>query len=274
MPRSYNLFLTLIFLAILASCTEQKPLLKYQTELDPNKSYDVIIMAGQSNMVGLGDVTTLENDSLPDNIIYINHGTDTNLDILHNTFGPEVSLSQYLSRRFPKRDFILLKYAIGGSSIQDWLDLTLPKNTKKKISKKYLSKLNTFTEENLKGINHKVIALLWTQGETDAMSEELSLAYERYFSQLITDFREAQKNKNLPVIYSEVSATEVNAKAKQLLNKSLLKISKTIPNTYFTRTNDLKMQSDNLHYTESSLLILGERFGTILENVIVLERDN
>jgi hypothetical protein len=267
-----NYILLLVILSILSfSCKKDSPTLQNHTILDPSKQYDVIIMAGQSNMVGLGKLEELVNDTIPNNVVYFNHGTDTEFKVLESTFGPEVSLSQYLKNRFPERNFILVKYAIGGSSIKDWISLNEENNIK---SSPLFDKLIDYTEENLKGQKYQVRALLWSQGETEALSDELSLNYGNYFSKLIEKFRLNFNDNNLPVIYTEISAKAVKPSAKEILNKSLFNISKTIHKTYFTRTKDLKLKSDSLHYSNSALLKLGERFGTILENVLVLERDN
>jgi Carbohydrate esterase, sialic acid-specific acetylesterase len=268
----FNNILLLVFISTFSlSCKKNNPSLKNQSVLNPSKQYDVIIMAGQSNMVGLGKIEMLKNDTIPDNVIYFNHGTDTDYKVLESTFGPEVSLSQYLKNRFPERNFILVKYAIGGSSIKDWVTLN---SEKEETSSLLLEKLFNYTRERLKDQNYRIRALLWSQGETEALSDELSLNYGNYFTKLIEQFRLNFNNKDLPIIYTEISAKAVKPSAKEILNTSLFNISKTIPNTYFTRTNDLKLQSDSLHYSNSALLKLGERFGTILENVLVLERDN
>ncbi|WP_439151225.1 sialate O-acetylesterase [Winogradskyella sp.] len=274
MWRTHYILILVVILTFSISCKEDKSSIINKTQLDKTKFYDVVIMAGQSNMVGLGDLKELENDTLPNNIVYINHGTDTEFNILTNTFGPEISLSQYLNKRFPNRNFILIKYAIGGSSIKDWVDIDGLNRDNNQSTGHLLDELKSFTDDILNGYNHRVCALLWSQGETDATSETLSRDYEAYFMQLISQTRSKFNNNNLPIIYTELSAKAVKPNAKEILNTSLLRISKTIPHTYYTRTNDLKLQSDSLHYSESALLKLGKRFGTILENVLVIERDN
>ncbi len=262
--------LTINSLILLVSCNQVDPQLHYKTELDPSKEYHVILMAGQSNMVGLGDIKKLKNDTLPDNIIYFNHGTNTNLEVLHHTFGPEVGLSKYLNKYFPDLNFVLVKYAIGGSAIEEWVSL----NTYETATTDYYSEFKAFSESKLKGFNTKITAFLWMQGETDILKLENSLAYERHFVNLITTVRKDFNDNSLPIIYGEVSSSTDVPEAKKILNNSQLNISKTLNDTYYIRTNDLEMNNDNVHFSDSALQEFGYRFGSVLENIIVLERDN
>jgi hypothetical protein len=265
-----KLLLTITTLILLVSCNQGKPQLHYKTELDPSKEYHVILMAGQSNMVGLGDIKKLKNDTLPDNIIYFNHGTNTNLEVLHDTFGPEVGLSRYLNKHFPYLNFVLVKYAIGGSAIKEWVSVD-PSETQ---SKEYYSDFKAFSKSKLKGFNTKITAFLWMQGETDIRKLENSLAYETHFEKLISRIRKDFNNDSLPIIYGEVSSSTKVPEAKRTLNNSQLNTSKTINNTYYITTSDLEMSNDNVHFSDSALQEFGSRFGAVLENIIVLERDN
>jgi hypothetical protein len=265
-----KLLLTINFLILLMSCNQDKPRLHYKSELDALKKYHVILMAGQSNMVGLGDIKNLKNDTLPDNIVYFNHGTNTSLKVLHHNFGPEVGLSWYLNKHFPDLNFVLVKYAIGGSEIEEWVSIDPDEAT----SKLYYSEFKAFSESKLKGFNTKITAFLWMQGEDDILKLKNSLAYERHFLNLITTIRKDFNDNSLPIIYGEVSSSTDIPEAKKILNNSQLNISKTINDTYYIRTSDLEMNVDNVHFSNAALQEFGNRFGSVLENIIVLERDN
>jgi hypothetical protein len=45
-------------------------------------------------------------------------------------------------------------------------------------------------------------------------------------------------------------------------------------NTFYIRTSDLEMDDDKVHFSDSALIEFGSRFGSVLENLIVLERNN
>ncbi len=81
----------------------------------------VFVLAGQSNMVGQGDVAKLSEDlkQLPPNILlYLNGERADFAD--RNHFGPEIGFAHEMSRAHPREAIILIKFAVGGSSLLAW----------------------------------------------------------------------------------------------------------------------------------------------------------
>ena len=102
--------ITILSLAILLGCAENQ---------SKQEVYDVILMGGQSNMVGLAKQDTTQKWSFP-NITYHDFGFRFNLINPDDNLGPEVGLATELNKHFPDRKFILIKYAIGGASLLYW----------------------------------------------------------------------------------------------------------------------------------------------------------
>lgn len=103
------------------------------------RSAKVIVLAGQSNAVGVGHVKCLKR-SFTDakikeyfngyeniKINYYSHDkksdgftiTTTNCTELHkDTIGPEVGMAEYLNGKFPDEEYFIVKFAVGGASLR------------------------------------------------------------------------------------------------------------------------------------------------------------
>lgn len=81
----------------------------------------VIVLAGQSNMMGKGKTQELPADyrNMPTNVRYFYQGREHKL-AQFALFGPEVSLAHSLARQYPNDRIILVKQAASGSLIQQW----------------------------------------------------------------------------------------------------------------------------------------------------------
>jgi hypothetical protein len=260
-----KLILVLKFLILLLSCNNDKPKLKYNKDLDKSKEYYVVLMAGQSNMVGLGEVKDLDNCYLPNNVSYFNYSTNSHLKEFSNYyFGPEVGLAKRLNKEFPNLNFIFVKFAIGSSSINEWLP-----NVESKIYRKVdfgdlYDKFYKMTDSVTKNFNTKTLALLWMQGETDARYKSTSDDYENNFKLFISKVRKDYNNHNLPIVFGKVNPYSENHKYVSQIQLAQKNIINSLPNTYMIETETLDKQKDNVHYSSSGLLKLGEAYGDVL----------
>ncbi len=91
-------------------CKTSAPTLRYSSNPKKNITYHVILMGGQSNMVGQGRITDLEEAKLPRQVKYFNFGRSASLKQHTDTFGPEVGIARVLSQEFPDEHFLLIKY--------------------------------------------------------------------------------------------------------------------------------------------------------------------
>ena len=107
------------------------------------KKATILILAGQSNAVGVGHVQYLPKYYSPEKIAefeagypsvrinYFSHDKKSNgfvptglncTEQSKNTLGPEVGMAEYLHGRYPDEEFFIIKCAVGGVSMwRDWL---------------------------------------------------------------------------------------------------------------------------------------------------------
>ena len=248
--------------------------LKLSTEAskDSAQVYNLIILAGQSNMVGSGKKDQIQVPFISDNITYYNYGKRMNLQIVsEDTFGPEIGIMEQLSIKFPNKKFIILKYAVGGASMYGWS----PERDEKKVEKmghphfgKMSDSLFKYTDLAIKGKITEPIAFVWMQGETDARFEIAGQEYASNFQKLIEKVRKEYHKEDLPIIFGKVNPIASRYPGLLALQSSQRYIAKNIANTYVVDTDGLEKRSDSLHYSSEGLLGLGERFGKILVKII------
>ena len=244
--------------------------LKYMNKLDYNIKYDVILLGGQSNMLGVGRVAELEDIYLPANITYLNYGLCSRLLKHPDWFGPEVGLSRVLKKEFPERNFLLIKYAIGGSSLYDWSPNYDPDKSKLTSHPEFGNLFDSFINEvdSLSQIyNFNIIGMLLMQGEEDSKKTEVAEKYLTNFMNLINSFREEVNTPNLPFIFGAINPPLSKFPAANQVRAAQIQVLQEIKDTYIIETSDLS-KSDSVHYDAEGLLKLGSRFGECLVKII------
>jgi hypothetical protein len=267
-PMNTKKVMTLRFLFIalstifLWSCTST-PKIRYADGLSDHLEYDVILMGGQSNMVGQGKLTDLEPMSFS-NVTFFDLGLNPSLTPPQGNFGPEVGLSMELSKNYPNKRFLLIKYAIGGASLLDWspnYDQQKAEITGHPEFGNMYKKLIMLTDSLTKGHQVKVRALLWMQGERDARIPEAGVNYYNNFELLINSIRKDLKSPDLPVIFGKVNPPPDRYPALDTVVGAQMRISQELPNTYLIDTDDLEKWEDDLHYSSNGQIDLGVKFG-------------
>jgi hypothetical protein len=229
-------------------------------DLPSKQNVWAFLMAGQSNMAGRGTVEP--SDTIPDpRILTIDQKnqivvakeplhyyepTRTGLDC-------GLSFARTLLKSLPDNVTILLvPTAVGGSSIQQWLedstwrDVKLLSNAKEKTT--IASKVGVF-----KGI-------LWHQGEANANTIDDIEKHPARLRALASILRDITGIKNLPFLIGELGSFSDNAKLFQKLNDQLHAYSKTDKNSVVVSTSDLPHKGDNLHFNSEAQRKMGERF--------------
>lgn len=254
----------------LSQSTEQKN--EITSREQRNEVYRLILLAGQSNMVGGAQKSQITLPKISDNIVYYNYGKRMNLEnVSDDTFGPELGIMEELTKHFPNEKFIILKYAIGGASMYGWS----PDRDKEKVKAmghphfgKMSDSLFKYTALALK--DKKVIptAFVWMQGETDAKYELAGKEYASNFQKLIEAVRKEYHDQELAIIFGKVNPIASRYPGLLAVQSSQRSIAKDIANTYLVETDGLEKRSDSLHYSSKGLLGLGHRFGKIIVKVI------
>lgn len=246
--------------------------------LRDDTEYYVVLLAGQSNMLGLGEVSALDQSEqqLPTNIKYFNFGREGRLNYQPQKFGPELSFARELHASFPDKHFALIKYAIGSSSLLDWS----PSWTYEKaqitghphygpLYEDFMEKVRRITDEK----NVKFLGLLWMQGEKDASYPEVGREYYDNLSVFLTRLRAEINRPDLPVLLGRVNPPPEEFPAVGMVQSAQEEASQELKNVYLVGTDGLAKLDDNLHYNTQGQLELGRRFAQALQEVITEHPD-
>jgi len=278
--------------------------LPIEVEKDPENTAKVIILGGQSNAVGSSSISHLPNKFSEDKykeyingyenvkILYrctstgrenlaLSNFSDTFVNVkagqgyLTSNFGPELGLAEYLSKVYPDETFYIIKYAIGGCSMSGYWNVEKEENQKG---------LNNFKEtvdlglSQLKeqGLDPKIVAFLWMQGESDGGSLPGARKYYDLQVGLIDHIREVYapyaSNKGIAFVDAEISDCGV-WNFYMSINSVKRDIEKLSPLNYLIDTNGnglttLYENNDPAHYDSDSMIWLGQLFGEELTKVL------
>ena len=241
--------------------TRNFPILEEKvTDMPPKDKVWIFLMAGQSNMAGRGFVEpsdTVTNKRIltinPDiQVVYAKEPLHfyepqrTGLDC-------GVSFGRTLLQNVPDDvSILLIPTAVGGSSIQQWLedstyrDVKLMSNFKEKV--KFSNNFGT-----IKGI-------LWHQGEANAYTDDDIRLHAERLTRLFKIFRSITHNERLPILAGELSAFSANNKNQQLLNAAIREVVQKDAHAALISTQDLKPNADNIHFNSEGQRTMGERF--------------
>ncbi len=215
-------------------------------------------------MVGHGKVSDLDSKNLPPNITYHNFGLSSQLEKLPNAFGPEVGLAQVLNDSFPNQPTVLIKYAVGGSSLLDWspnYDSVQANVTGHPQFGALYDSLMMRVDSVSRRVPLRPVAFLWMQGERDAKIAAAGQHYYRNFTTLINRLRHDLEAEELPVLIGQINPPTEAYPARQQVRRAQDSVVATVSNTVLVRTDDLDKWDDHLHYSSVGQQELGRRFG-------------
>ncbi len=231
---SLLLLLLLAALAPLAGCNGKSkengtdPKEETTVETEKQKNIDVVILAGQSNAVGVGHSAYLPRHFGGDELkrfrkgyeditirYYAHNHENAGFDpvtlgcaeLNRDTFGPEVGMADYFTQQAPGRQVVIVKFAVGSTSLHhDWAspedryqtaeDGTLVRPVGGDFNREAgwcLDGLYALLHESLSaleadGYEPTVRGFCWMQGENDAITEEHTVAYPDRFRRMLASF--------------------------------------------------------------------------------------
>ena len=230
----------------------------------------VFVLAGQSNMVGHGRTEDLraEQLTLPPNVTLF-LGAQESLPATRARFGPELTFAKVLADNAPERRYLLVKYAIGGTSLLDWApawDATRAEITGNATrGSLYEQLIGILDELSLRGAHFG--GVLWMQGERDARIEAAGKDYYQNLEDLIAALRRDLGRKDLPFVLGLVNPPPERYPAREVVRAAQRKIADNLPGVYLVETDDLSKWDDRLHYDSAGLLELGRRFAATVASL-------
>lgn len=218
----------------------------------------VFILAGQSNMRGLGDPKELPQvlqRKQPRVILFQACQADNGLPAHAwiplqpgSLFGPEIGFGSSITMGYPKQQIGLIKLAIDGTSITLWSDTG------------YYKQLMDLVKECSKTRKIDIAGVVWMQGESDAMSQPLAESYQKNLMTLIAKLRADFKKPALPFVCGRISSTLPRTQFPYLQTVRTAQNTTKLDRATIVDTDDLPTYADDVHFTAKGQLLLGHRF--------------
>lgn len=216
----------------------------------------VIVMAGQSNMVGMRGVI----EELPPelkgpipNVLFFDGQNWIPLEAGKTEakgFGPEIAFVKNFQARI-NEPVGIIKHSKGGSILaSNWS----PKSKQLNLYFQLLEKVKAAKQSR----PIEIIGTVWMQGESDAVNEHRANAYAGNLAFLISCLRREFQSPDMWFVCGRVNPpvekyplTDVVRKAQETCD---------VPRYAYVNCDDLPKGPDNLHYNTAGLVELGRRF--------------
>ena len=234
----------------------------------------VLILSGQSNMVGVGQAGQLSPEwrTPPANVTLMNWGRPQPLAT--GQVGPEVTLAHALARALPGRQIVLFKAAHGGTSQLAWqpeLDQAridrLKLSHDQRVGHAYAQLIAAWKKAFPDG-GVKPTALLWMQGESDARVPELAKEYQQHLTNLIASLRRDLDAPQMKAVIAEINPAKVTPVSPFPCVDEVRATQRAFPAkdalTVCISTDGLTKAKDEVHYDTAGQQGLGQRFAEAL----------
>lgn len=239
-------------------------------------TYDVYLLAGQSNMDGRGKAAELTDEQRKPlegvSIYYRNPPASTDGwkpltpgysiapgykgKLPSPTFGPEIGFARAMIEAQPDRRLALIKGSKGGTSLaKDWSPGVKGKpDTQGPCYRNFLHTIELAKKELKAGDSFVLCGLLWHQGESDASST--ADVYQERLTTFIARIREDLGQPDLPVVVGEVFD---NGK-RDSVRKATRALASAVPQVRFAGAEGLKTFDAGTHFDAASQITLGQRY--------------
>ncbi|NQT18596.1 MAG: M6 family metalloprotease domain-containing protein [Planctomycetes bacterium] len=233
--------------------------------VDISITYRVFILAGQSNMVGLGLLYQLPADlqTLPDNVELHAAALDSSLHQVTGQFGPEIMFSHEISRAWPQEHIIVIKYAVYGATMADWAPDWDPERAATMGHTAFgplYRKLMDYIPGVLDGRIVEFAGVLWMQGEGDAAIPLAAEQYAENLQVLIQRFRQDLGVADLPFILGRINPPADRYPQVAQVREAQAQAENAILRTKMVSTEGLTKHADHVHYDTRGQMELGIRF--------------
>ena len=267
------------------------------------KEIQIVLLGGQSNMEGHGNYDALDTASLlrvqkaSEKVLLATrdlkkkepvpltgyNGWKSKKYNFSKHFGPELFSGAVLSEKYPEKDFLLIKTAVGGTSLYgawnpNWTKekaMVAEKGEQRQKMQLYKSHLKNIKSNlaalDAKGIPYRIIGMLWLQGESDTGSEVKAKSYQDNLEKLINSYRQEFEIENMPFILGQINILPKKFKeGPAIVRKAMQSVADIDENVSIINTtselpwDDYPKHSDNVHYNTEGQKRLGIAFAKAL----------
>lgn len=229
--------------------------------ISEEKSFDVYLLIGQSNMSGRG-VLDPKNNTIQENILMLDKDNNWVIakDPLHFDksiagVGPGISFAKSMLKGHKKSKIGLIPCAWGGSPIKVW-----------KSGAEYLDHFPY--DEAIARVKIAIQkggilkSILWHQGESDNDTEKAKIYLDK-LKELIADLRRDLNAPNLPFVAGEIGRFN----KKDIINEIINKLPAEVANTAVVSSKNLKDRGDHVHFNTLSAQKLGKRYAKAMKKL-------
>lgn len=261
-----------------------------KTKIDAEKDH-VILILGQSNATGQALVSYLKETATAEDFARYEKGYQNikmyfDVDSGSNTskgkfvpvtlgqgnseekFGPEIGIAEVLSEKYPDETFYLIKASCSGAGLtrhfqENCAEYKYGMNAVEKALKRM--------EKD--GLDPEIFAVVWMQGETDAMSYYDSVAYQErqddYIKRISERFEKYSAENGFAFIDAEISDANFWT-SREVVNVSKQLCDICDVNRIYLRTTGLRTYLENndaAHYDSQANIMLGKLFGDSIAKI-------
>ena len=231
----------------------------------------VIVMAGQSNMVGGASLETLSEplqpwtEAMPDIAFrqwlngseYGSPGWGGILEPRGELIGPEMSFAHRLAQARPNESIAILKVGYNGTNLGcSWN----PNGCGHYLYHK-LKLLTQYWIEDLEktGVTCRLAGLVWVQGESDSKTSWAAYSYFDNLSSLVESLRIDMHRPFLPVVAVRVHPRGAGYQYGWWVRAAMRNLATADPWFDSVGISDLELRSDHVHLTADSMVRAGIR---------------
>lgn len=269
----------MIPLADTVTLSDENQVTPSPTPSSSSAQYKVFILAGQSNMAGVGMNHELSSEYLKvqDNVkIYAEGTVDTSINGIWSSlrpgfgsgagaFGPELTFGEDIASRLPNSKILLIKCGWSGTSLSnDWRSPSAG-GTTGALWTHLITTVNEALSKLDSNIDYELSGMCWMQGESDACSIYPANDYESNLTYFINDVRSELEAPSLPFIIAMIDDSPSWIE-NAVVREAQTNIANTVPNVGIFDTKDL--ETDGMHYKTQGMLDMGSLFAeTMIEEL-------
>lgn len=276
------LFFLLMFITIgVTGCNESDD----TEESEKSKTHlKIFFITGQSNATGIGLVSDLPEKykkssksiksftalhvaaSVANRWLSIGPGLGATLE-LH---GCELSLADKLATLYPEDNIAIIKCTLGGSVMEtQWISPSAgnPTDPDHHLFEYFENTVNSALNSLGDNYTYEIAGMVWMQGESDGTNVDWANKYESNLTWFIKDMRSFLNAPKMPFVIGKISEISYWPFAN-IIRQTQDNVALNMENVGIIDANIYPIGPDNVHYTSSGLISMGNDFAVELSSII------